>query len=136
MLNRSFGIEQLESNDPNGLDELMAYAEPLDGITTSIVAMEAYDVNYGICSHDDDFEPLSLVTLHPKENYFKHGKLEQSIHAFRTHKVGIHMNMSFGDFMKQPRHVNKMILKECELAERKEATTAAQIMAGLQGDRP
>jgi hypothetical protein len=73
--------------------------------------------------------------MHPKENHLKNGRLAQYIHAFRTHKVGHHMNMSFDKFMEQPRYVNKMILQECEEAERKEAKTTREIMQNLDGGR-
>lgn len=120
------------SEAPSDLDELLTFAEPVDSITAAIVAMEAYDITYGLCDHEDESNPLSLVTMHPKENFLVNGKLQQTIRAFRMHKVGIHLNMSLSEFLKQPRYVNKMILKECERAERKEAIVASNIMNGIQ----
>jgi hypothetical protein len=93
--------------------------------------MEAYDLTYGFCDHEDENAPLSLVTLHPKENIFVHGRLEQTIRAFRSHKVNAHLGMSLPEFLALPRYVGKMILKECAFAERKEATAAATILNGL-----
>jgi hypothetical protein len=94
--------------------------------------MEAYDITYGHCTHENDNEPLSLVSLHPTENIFLGGKLEQTIRAFRVHKVGSHMQMSLTEFLALPRYVTKMILRDCENAEKKEGEIAKNIMDGMR----
>jgi hypothetical protein len=128
-------MSRLESDDLSDLDELLAYANPVDGVMASILMMESYDTTFGLHSHEDEHEPLSLITMHPKENTLLNGKLQTTIKAFRKHRVGHHMNMSLSEFLNYPRHVTKMILKDCEDAERTEAKRAADIMAGIDGNK-
>lgn len=128
MLHRAFGYEQLERTEPSDLAELLTYAGPQDGVMASILTMEAYDTTYGLCSHDNDNAPLSLITLHPKENFLAGGRLQATMRAFRKHRVGTHFQLSFAEFLKYPRHVTRMILKECEAAEREESERARSVL--------
>lgn len=109
----------------------MAYAEPVDGIMASILALEAYDTTYGLHPHDIEHAPLSLIEFHPKENHLQNGTLQMTIRAFRKHRVGTHMNMSLIDFLNCPRHVTKMILKDCEQAEEEEGRRAKAVADAL-----
>lgn len=101
----------------------------------SILTMESYDLTYGLHSHEDSNDPLSLIGMHPKENYLHNGRLQTTIRAFRTHKVGTHMHMSLQEFLALPRYVTKMILKECEEAERVEAKRASTILDNFKNGK-
>ncbi len=120
---------------PKDLSELLAVAQPVDGFTASILAMEAYDTTFGLHSHDNDNEPLSLVTMHKKEQFVESGRLRTTMRAFRKHRVAHHYGLSLNEFLSMPRYLNRMILADCEESEKEEAQRA-KALADRFGTQP
>lgn len=133
MATRGFGIEIQQDTALKPLDELLAKSAPVDGVLAQILALEAYDVTFKLHDHDsrDTQNPLSLVMMHPQEDNFRGSRLQNTIKAFRRHKVGSHYNMSLQNFLRLPRHISDYILEDCLEEARLQAKMAQDALNNI-----
>ena len=106
--------------------------EGLDYIQASLLTLEAYDIDYGICNHDDRDNPLSLVSMHRAEDSFSNGRFEMLAERYRVRKVFEHYGISFFDLLERPRYIVESILGLSRRAEEsKNRKTQQQLNALL-----
>ena len=69
---------------PTLLDTLWSEATVTDPIAIKILLMEAYETVYELCDHDGAAydNPLSLVTMHPKEDTSTYSRLYGELMRF------------------------------------------------------
>lgn len=101
-------------------------------IQASILAMEAYDIEFGICQHNDYDNPLSLVSMHRAEDYITGGRLEMLAQRFRRRKVATHLGISFLELLEMPRYMVDIILNVANKAETEAGQEAQRILNGLE----
>lgn len=122
---------------PKELDKLFGEDVVLDGLSSSILTLEAYDETYGIANYeyDDPRSPFALVAMHPKEDYVTGNRTEKKIRAFRRHKIHKHYALSLTEFMELPRHIAEFIMEDCMKAEEADSKKAQELLDGLEGSR-
>ncbi len=109
----------------------------LDGFSSSILTLEAYDETYGIANYeyDDPRSPFPLVAMHPKEDYVSGSRMEKKIRAFRKHKIHKHYALSLTEFMDLPRHIAEFIMEDCLKAEEDDSKKAQTLLDGLENNK-
>lgn len=115
--------------------ELEKLIDQTDYITASILAMEAYDVDHGLCMHTEYDNPLALVSMHRGEDWYTNGRLEQLAERFRIRKVHKHFGCSFLDLLKEPRHVVETILAQSKKGEEEENRRTKTALDSLNEDK-
>lgn len=130
-------MQIVHSDEPKELDKLFNADAVLDGFSSSILTLEAYDETYGIANYefDDPRAPFALVAMHRKEDYVSGSRMEKKIRAFRQHKIHKHYALSLTEFMELPRHLAEFIMEDCMKAEESDSRKAQELLDGLEGGR-
>ncbi len=109
--------------------------EGLDYIQASLLTLEAYDIDYGICNHDPGGNPLSLVSMHKAEDSFSNGRFEMLAERYRVRKVFEHYGVSFFDLLQQPRYIVESILGLSRRAEESKNRKTQQQLTALLAEQ-
>ena len=76
----------------------------LDSIGAQIALTEAYDHTYGIFNYDGiDYNPLSIVAMHPVEDTLKVGLKPFMIKRFRMYDIHKRYGLSLTELLALPR---------------------------------
>lgn len=88
-----------------------------------IILREAYEIAYGIYDHVHGpiDRTMSLVALHPKENYNEGSRLYQTIRRYRIYEVNKHFGLNLTEFLELPREFTELIFSILSEEAQKEA---------------
>lgn len=103
-----FGYDILQQSTPTTLDTLWSEAKVTDPIAIQILLLEAYETVYGICDHDGEAydNPLSLVTMHPKEDTSSYSRLYGELMRFANEELFREMwGVSILELLEMPKDV-------------------------------
>ncbi len=99
-------VDRLFEIIPGGLD---------DSYQTQLVLREMYETQYGIFNHDDPINererPLSIVALHPKENWTKWSRLYRTIRRYDFHDIKGKFGLSLTEFLELPREIVELLFE-------------------------
>lgn len=94
VLTTDFGSESIK--------EALHNIPRLDSIETRIMLQEQYEQDFGIYNHDKQPRPLSLVSMHPKENTVEAGSLFSLIRRYAMLNVKDTFGLSLTEWLNLP----------------------------------
>lgn len=125
MLFPSFGFENARKLSPvKRLMELLRQIEKkhLNSYEQQALLLELYETEFKIFDHENNqHRPLALVEMHPKEMVEPFSREDRLMHRFAALKIGDMFNMSFNEFLNQPRERVEKMLRKGEEHERAES---------------
>ena len=105
-------FDKLEGNIGEEVNSVLKTVSNVTGYEAEIILREAYDIAYGICDHNrEDISPLSLVKLHPSEDYEAVSPLRQKIKRYYKYEVFNKFGLSLSEFFELPRDVTECIFQ-------------------------
>lgn len=108
----SESFNKLEGEAGNEVDNVLKTVGEVNGYEAEIILREAYDIAYGICDHNrEDISPLSLVKMHPSEDYEAISPFKQKIKRYYKYEVFDKFGLNLTDFFKLPRDVTEYIFQ-------------------------
>lgn len=124
MLFPSFGYKDARKLSPvKRLMDLLRQIEKknLSSYEQQALLLELYETDFKIYDHENSQRPLALVELHPKEMVEPFTREDRLMHRFAALKIGDMFNLSFPEFLNQPRERVEKMLRKGEEHERHEA---------------
>ena len=86
----------------------------LTSIESQLLLRELYDKHFAIATHDNPSRPLSLVALHPKETVGPYSAMRRILKRYADLNIGNIFNISFKDFIDQPRELVEYMFEIAE----------------------
>jgi hypothetical protein len=116
----------------NPITRLLSNGGVLQASDARVVLREAYEQTYHIYDHDRvESSPLAIVAMHPSENPFQDSLLAERMKDFARKKIGKWFNMSFTEFIRQPRADVEMMLEVASELNRTDANDTDDIVRKL-----
>lgn len=120
-----FGISELTSKfGIQSVEDALLGVSSLSSIDARISLIEQYENDLDIFNHERNAGPLSIVSMHPKENAYEAGSLYNLTRRYLTLGVGDHFNISLNEWFELPFNVADLLRDLC-LSESKKKTNAA-----------
>ncbi len=106
---------------------------PLDSIGAQIALSEAYDHTYGIFNYDSaQYNPLSIVAMHPIEDTLKVGLRPFIIKRFRIYDIQKRYGLSLTELLALPRDMVTDIFDDAAKAITEEEEQMQQIQEEMK----
>lgn len=98
-----------------------------------LLLLERYETKYGICNHNvnSNNRPLLLQAIHPTEDITTNGLLEERIEQFAELRIGKYFNISFTEFINQPREVVVKMINVATKMQKIEGNVASDLLSNL-----
>jgi len=111
----------------------MVTLPPLDSIGAQIALSEAYDHTYGIFNYDSaQYNPLSIVAMHPIEDTLKVGLRPFIIKRFRIYDIQKRYGLSLTELLALPRDMVTDIFDDAAKAITEEEEQMQQIQEEMK----
>jgi len=100
------------------------------------VLLELYDTTFGICDHVNEINPLSSVTFHKGENYYKDYLYDNYLATFIYREIGKKLNITFDQFIDRPLAEIQSIMRIVEEIDKRKLKANETLLKDLEKERP
>lgn len=103
----------------------------MDNIAGQLALTEAYDLTYGIYTQQEAHDPISIVSMHPHEDYVTDGAVVSLAKRVMASKLPSVTHTSLVELMEYPMAMLEELLVQAERSVEREAVAADNLVNQL-----
>ena len=115
-------------------------SHPIDSISLKLILGEMYETMYGIHNHDavDEgrYNPLALVSVHPKERIRPYDLTSRIIYRFALWNIKEHFGLSLTEFLNLTRDQTETLFEMAQHFGQKNAEPTDAAIRALEKLKP